>query len=303
MRIEYNILWVEDEDSWYQTAYQLFEDTLDDLGFKLVSKQCKTFDEVKNEISINNLKDYDLLLVDFTLKGSDSGEVIIDFIRNMQDNPILTDVLFYSSAVQNVRDSMRELGLEGVYTADRKEIETKFEQVVNSTIKKIQEVNTMRGLIMAETSDLDEIMLEITSFLLQSDISSEMSAYIEGEILKTIDFTSKLAKSSKIHISEKVLDGRIFTSFHKAKAINRLSKLKNIGVNNFFESYNKEILSTRNTFAHVKESTIKGVKVLKSKIGKEEIFDEARCIEIRKNLIKHREILENIKNQLVTNIN
>ena len=301
MRIEYNVLWVEDEDSWYETTKELFSDTLEDLGFKLVPKQCKTFDEVKAEITLNNLKDYDLLLVDFTLRGSDSGEKIIEFIRNIKEQPILTDVLFYSSAVENVRNSMHELGLEGVYTADRKEVETKFEQVVTTTIKKIQEVNTIRGLIMAETSDLDEIMLEITDILLRSDISPQMSKYIECEIIKTVDFITELARSSETHISKKILDSRIFTSFHKAKAINKLYKLKQIGVDGFFELYNKDVLSTRNVFAHVKEITVDGVKVLKSKIGKEEIFDEARCIEIRKNLIKHREILEQIRLQIISN--
>jgi hypothetical protein len=299
MRIEYNILWVEDEDSWYETTKELFSDTLDDLGFKLVPKQCKTFDEVKEEIDRNYLKDYDLLLVDFTLKGSESGEKIIEFIRNMKDKPILTDVLFYSSAVENVRHSMKELGLEGVYTSDRKEVETKFEQVVNTSIKKIQEVNTMRGLIMAETSDLDEIMLEITEILLKSDISREVQSYVEEKVIETISSILDIARDPEIEIYNKTSDTRIFTSVHKACVVNKLHKMKGIGVPKFFDSYNKDILSPRNIFAHVKETIIDGEKVLQSKNGKSEVFNEARCIEIRKSLIKYREILESIKGQLM----
>lgn len=298
MRIEYNILWVEDEDSWYETTKELFSDTLEELGFKLVPKQCKTFEEVKEEIDKNCLKEYDLLLVDFTLKGQDTGEKVIEFIRNIKDKPILTDVLFYSSAVENVRNSMKELGLEGVYTADRKEVETKFEQVVNTSIKKIQEVNTMRGLIMAETSDLDEIMLEITEILLQSDVSTEIQEYIEEMIIQTISDISDIAKNTDINISQKISDNRIYTSTHKARAINKLYKSKQIGIKQFYESYNKEVLAPRNIFAHVKETTIDGEKVLQSKTGRQEVFNEARCIEIRKSLIKYREILESIRKQL-----
>jgi signal recognition particle GTPase len=299
MRIEFNILWVEDEDSWYETTKDLFSDTLEDLGFKLVPKQCKTFDEVKKEIDRNCLKEYDLLLVDFTLKGSDSGEKIIEFIRNIKDKPILTDVLFYSSAVENVRNSMKELGLEGVYTADRKDVETKFEQVINTLIKKIQEVNTMRGLIMAETSDLDEIMLEITEILLKSDISKEIQAYIEEKIIKTISSISDIANNHELNILEKTSDTRIFTSIHKACVINKLYKSKQIGIKQFYKLYDQEVLSPRNIFAHVKETIIDGEKVLQSKNGKQEVFNEARCIEIRKSLIKYREILEDIKTQLM----
>lgn len=299
MKIEYNILWVEDEDSWYNTTKELFSDTLEDLGFKLVPKQCKTFDEVKKEIDRNCLKEYDLLLVDFTLKGSESGEKIIEFIRSFKDKPILTDVLFYSSAVENVRISMKELGLEGVFTSDRKDVETKFEQVVNTSIKKIQEVNNMRGLIMAETSDLDEIMLEITEILLKSEISQEIQSYIEEKIIETITSISTIAKNPEIEIFTKTSDTRIFTSIHKASVVNKLHKLKGIGVPQFFDLYNKEILSPRNIFAHVKETTIEGEKVLQSKTGKKEVFNEARCIEIRKSLIRYRELLESIRIQLM----
>ena len=92
-----------------------------------------------------------------------------------------------------------------------------------------------------------------------------------------------------------------FTSFHKAKAINKIYKLtqKKIGVKQFFFNYEKDVIKTRNIFAHVKEVEIDGKKVLVStSTGGEENFNEDRCIEIRKDLIKYREILEDIKNQI-----
>ena len=94
MRLEYRILWVEDNKSWYETTKELFTDALDELGFKLVSKKCENIDEVKAETAKNWLKEYDLLLVDFTLKNSESGDKIIEFIRGIQDQPILTDIIF-----------------------------------------------------------------------------------------------------------------------------------------------------------------------------------------------------------------
>ena len=296
MRIEYKILWVEDEKSWYETKKELFTDTLDELGFKLISKRCENIEDVKIEIATNNLEDYDLLLIDFTLKNSDSGDKIIEFIRGIEDIPILTDVLFYSSAVENVRESMHRLGLEGVYTADRKDLEIKFERVVNTTIKKIQEVNNMRGLIMAETSDLDELMFEIIAKTLESDISETLTFYIQKEIEETLNKISKIALNDKTTMIEKMNDSRIFTSFHRAKGINKIYKLKGIGIDKFFEFYNKDIISTRNLFAHVKESYEDGKKVLIStSTGEKEIFDAERCVEIRQSLIKYRETLENIK--------
>lgn len=299
MKITYNILWVEDEDSWFETTNELFTDSLEDLGFVMQTKRCKNISDVQEEVENNRLKDYDLLLVDFTLKNSDSGDLVIDFIRNFDNHPILTDVLFYSSAVENVRDSMHRLGLEGVYTADRRDLETKFELVVNTTIKKIQEVNNMRGLIMAETSDLDELMLEIISNVLNTDISEDMSKYIDNEIKSTIGFLSALSESES-KIAEKIHDSRLYTSFHKAKTINKLHKLSGIGIEKYFESYNIDVLTPRNIFAHVKESELGGEKVLVSeKTGKKEVFTEERCIEIRKHLIRYRATLESILEELL----
>lgn len=296
MRIEYKILWVEDDKSWYGTTKELFSDTLDDLGFKLICKRCESIKEVKNEVEENNLEGYDLLLVDFTLKNFETGDTIIDFLRKIKNEPILTDVLFYSSAVENVRESMNKLGLEGVYTADRKEIETKFEQVVNTTIKKVQEVNNMRGLIMAETSDLDELMYEIIKKMLDSDISERLTTYIQTEIEATLEKISGIVYNKDLELIDKMGDSRVFTSFHRAKGINRIYKLKKIGIEKFFEVYNRDIISTRNLFAHVKESYEEGKKVLIStSTGEKEIFDEKRCVEIRHSLIEYRETLEEIK--------
>ena len=196
MRIDYKILWVEDEKSWYKTTFELFRDYLEELGFILDSKRCENIDEVKAEIAINQLKEYDLLLVDFTLKNSDSGDKIIEFIRNINDVPILTDVLFYSSAIENVRDSMKNLGLEGVYTADRKDIENKFELVVNTTIKKVQEINTMRGLILAAESDLAERMFDIIESTIKNN--NKFGSLIHDYVFKVCE--ESVGKIGRAHV-------------------------------------------------------------------------------------------------------
>lgn len=76
-----------------------------------------------------------MLLVDFNLKGDSSGEGVIQLIRS---NNIYTDILFYSSHVQSVTDSMQKFGLEGVYTADRKDIENKFNAMLIQLLKKFR---------------------------------------------------------------------------------------------------------------------------------------------------------------------
>lgn len=300
MRINYNILWVEDNRGWYETTKELFEELMEDLGFKLNSKNCRNLKEVNDEIHTNNLKPYDLLLVDYSLAGSPDGDQIINLIRSNEENPILTDILFYSTDVQSVKDSMSEFGLEGVYTSHRNELERKFELVVNTTIKKIQEVNSMRGLIMAETSDLDDLMLSIISKLFSTDIKENIEEYIKVQITATAEKNHENVLNVKKEVIEKIKDSRIFTTFHKAKCINKLYKEKEIGIKNFFGEYERDIITTRNIFAHVKEIVDEeGKSILVShSTGKEEIFNEERCVEIRKKLINYRSILNKINNDV-----
>ncbi len=296
MRIEYKILWVEDEKNWYEESKDLIGDYLEDLGFIIESKHCKTFEEVKSEHSLNQLKEYDLLLVDFSLAGSPDGDEIIKFIRDQKENPILTDVIFYSNDIESVRNSIKKYEFEGVYTSHRNDFITKAEQVIDTTIKKVQEVNTMRGLIMAETSDLDDLMRVIIQKLLKSDISEQIETYI-NELLSGIN--SDLEKYQLKDIQSKVEHSGYFNSLKKAKTINKLYKIKQIGIDKFAHKYDSKVISTQNLFAHVTESVKDGEKVLVSHItGKEEVFNEERCTEIRKDLIEFREILENINEQL-----
>lgn len=298
MRIEYKILWVEDVEDWFKDSKGLLDDFLENLGFVSTVRFCKSFKEVEEEYSLNQLKEYDIVFVDFKLASSQDGDVIIDFIRKQDNNSILTDIIFYSSDIESVRDKLKENGFEGVYTSLRKEFIDKAEKVIKSTIKKVQEVNSMRGLIMAETSDLDELMLEITLKMLNTEQKEVYEKYILEEVISTIERDKNKAIDKSVSISDKVRISKIFTSFHKAKCINKLYKTAKIGQDQFFERY-KQVIFIRNNFAHVKESVIDGEKVLIShSSGKEIIFNESECIKIRKTLIEFRKELEEINEQL-----
>lgn len=298
MRIKYKIFWVEDDNSWFKTNKDLFEDTLEDWGFKLDYERAKSFEEVEEIIGKGGLKEFDLMLIDLKLNNNEDeyGNRIIDLIRG-QD--ILTDIIFYSSAYDRIHEIMRTNELEGVYTSSRTGLETKFEKVVKTTIKKVQEVNNIRGLLMAETSDLDVLMLDIINKALNSDKKDAIEKYAIEKIKETITNNENRCNSAETTITEKINDGRIFTSFHKAKVINKICKINDLEINSFFENYNNKILYTRNVFAHVKEEILEGKRVLVSKVsGKKEIFNDDRCIQIRKHLIEYRDILKDINEKI-----
>lgn len=291
MRIQYEILWVEDDNNWYEDTKEIIRDTVDEVGFKMNCTNIQSFDKFKELIEVDGLQKFDLLLVDFKLGDNKEkyGDQVIQLIRNEN---IYTDIIFYSSQLNAAQQKIFENKIEGVYSSHRTSVEHKFPEIFHKTIKKIQEVNTIRGLLMAETSDLDELMVEIIQTALQDDSENKLNDYILGEMRKTINSNDQKVSLEEA-ISKKITDSRIFTSFHKAKAINKIYKLSpRLENENFFYNYENDVLKIRNIFGHVKEED---GKLVSTQTGEKEVFNEERCIEIRKNLIKYREQLEKLK--------
>ena len=307
MRIDYNILWFEDVKSSFDAKKQIVKEIVEDFGF--------SFPEPRNEIDGTNIEtidydNYDLLIVDLNLAGT-KGPALIDKIRHNEG--VYTEVVFYSSDGEKaVRNALKDFEIDGAYCAgrDNDDFEEKVKKVIKTTIKKVQDINNMRGLIMAETSDLDEKMVEIIQIIIEThppevhkplidkifaDVGSSVNEKKEKydkwnnnkNIAKLLSDTLMLDASKKLsavqHIIE-VLEGELFVP-HKE--------------NKFSEAYKTEIGETRNIFAHVTVIVEGGVKKLKSK-KKEIVFTDEYCSEVRAALKKYSVILEEIKNRLIT---
>lgn len=297
MRLNYYVLWVEDDDSWYDTTAELFSETIVDNGFHPIINRKKNLDGVTEEILESGLKKFDIFLIDFKLRNSKDGDSIIDYVRA---NNIYTDIIFYSSDKQSIVDSIKEHLFEGVYHSDRNELEDKFEKVFKTTIKKVEEINSMRGLIVGETSELDSIIEEHLLYYIQSQFIEkfDLNNFIDKEILCNLDNRKtkiiELYSNSGIHAILPYID-----AIKKVKLLRGILK-SNKDHKNFIpefidinSSYQNEVIEIRNKFAHsmviINES---GIEVLKALVGNEHfVFDENSFKTIRENLLKHRDAL------------
>ena len=303
MRLTYNLLWLEDDIDWLETTRELIEDELDALGFTLKPTIYKDGKSIEERFRNNGFAEFDLILIDYKLENTEKGDIIIKKIR---ENEIYTDVLFYSQDVESIKNRFRELSLEGVYAASREDFVDKFNMVMRTTIKKVQEVNTMRGLIMAEASDMDVLMLDNIKMFITNNIEAgdKLKKYIFKKVSKSIKGNNKQAEKIKnADALEELYEKHFFTSTHKAKAINKLiglihnDRFKKIEL--FFQEYEEKVLKIRNHFAHVTVISENGEQKLKSvHTGKEEIFNDERCVGIRKDLKKQHDILETIKEEI-----
>lgn len=231
MKLNYYILWVEDNDSWFKDTSELFEMTINDYGFQAIIDRKTTLKAVEEEIAKNNLKKYDILLIDFNLKDSPNGDSIIELLRGKE---IYTDIVFYSSDKGLIIDAINKHHFEGVYHSDRNELEDKFEKVFKTTIKKIEEINSMRGLIVGETSELDSIIDELLLFYTQSPYidNFDCDKYIQEQVFTKL--------RGKLTFLQKCYDEEGLSGLYPT--------LKQFENGNYFEIYLRKIRIQKNIF-------------------------------------------------------
>lgn len=314
MRINYRILWFEDNKSSYNTKKAFVKDIVEDFGFNFI--------EPRNEIDATNLDEinyqlYDLIIADMNLAGKTTAMHLMDSIRKKS---VFTEVLFYSSNGERaVRKELSDYQIDGAYCSgrDNEDFEYKVREVIRTLIKKTQDLTNVRGMVMAEVSELDVFMEKIISEYYSADNESAKASKFHSKITediqkslkkKLIDSTCCDKKCTHIWKDKNVSDivhSFDFDSSKKAQTVNLIIKEENIKYeatkNNFFEDYKYEVLDVRNNLAHCNSYIINENEVLKiKKEGVEDIiYDENEFKKIRLNLRKYKLLFSKIE-QIIT---
>ena len=309
MKIKYNILWVENERDWLDSIVDDIKDFVEDLGFQF------SYEVASGKSEISDYNKYDLILMDLNLASEPTGDEIIREIRAMD---IYTDVVFYSaSGIAAIRAKGREKELEGVYYSGRnKELFLgKVQGVIMTTIRKTQDLTNLRGLVMAEVSELDVMMGEILSIFLgfeenlnkfhskvTSDREKTVHSWLEHPECKK-DCTLLIRKAPASDVIKKL------DASQKARGVNLVLKILNsqgkdvyVAPNNkgFMENYNIDIIKMRNDMAHCQSIEIEsdGKEILRTLKG-DVVFNNEDFIRIRKNIVSYHSLFDKILKILV----
>lgn len=308
MRIDYNILWFENDEGWLKQATTGIRNLLDDFGFRLnqtSQKDGSKIDEIINSIQ-SKVLDIDIIFMDFKLSGEINGEKIIETIRNRN---LFTEILFYSMD-ENVKQVIETAygSIEGIYYSGRDNFRQKAQEVIWHTIKKVEDVESMRGLIIGATTEIENLMKEITLEYIEicgDEIKNAIAKPIFEKVGKSVKekFDNHIDFSSTLNLKKLAKDNAMFDANKKAYAIQAIinelkhPELENLTGEIFYKSIS-ELMLVRNKFGHCKVIlNDKGIRVLQSPPPVEEFTDE-RCIDIRKQLIAHLEIINMIKSLL-----
>ena len=287
--MEYNILWFEDSDDYVESLKPRLEEFIEGFEFK------PNFTIVPNGSNLPELlsnNSFDVILMDFNLdveSGNDgNGGLLINMIR---DRGVYIEILFYS-AQSGFRKHIDPY-IDGVFFADRGELFEKSQIVINLTIKKSQDINNLRGLVIAESIDIESKMDEILmSYFGADDEKDAVFRKIVDHHFNVISFKNKYDFINKIcnerlkRLEEKNSD--VGGDRNLKGEIDNLKQLKKE-----IKRIDDEIINVRNTLAHAEEVPEKK-NTLVSKINKTEkeiTINDNWCKETRKDIRRQSENL------------
>ncbi|MBU1657788.1 response regulator [bacterium] len=300
MKLEYKILWLDDhiEEFIADRHIQSVEKFLEEEGFEgeivAVKSISDFFDKLDNS--------FDLILTDFHMKEMNGDEVVKKIRR---DSHIFTEILFYTAqgGLTNT-DKLDRISFLQTTKNHHKQVVDKVKDLISLTVQKFHDIVVMRGMIMNETSDMDNQKLEmIKQYINNLDI--EKTKDLKLDILNQINehFNQKLEcidgdwKTKDNGLKSLMKDSFVFSADYKIKTLSWI--LNDMSEADFSEAYQEEIIKIRNKFAHSKlEIDLEtGRKYFKH--GEDGLtFDEILCKTIRANIKKHKGNLKNLNDKI-----
>ena len=299
MKLDYNILWVDDRITTPPFKKILLEtkDFLANEYFNCNIIEAEDFNEFVEIFSDN--KEFDIIITDYSLNDGTFGNQVIDFIRESEHN--FTEIFFYS-ANDNVNNinlfSKNRITFFQLTEGDYKEVESEIIEVINQTIKKFQNIVAMRGMIMHETSSLDLKMEDIVRKQLRNpSLQQHITPLLETIFDNIFQSASEKYKRAEKRKAKEILgDNVLFNASQKIFALGAILEI--MEEENFAHNYNDEVILIRNQFAHSElKKNDEGKEYFKVK-GEEIYFDKELCKKIRHDLNNYINKINAIENKI-----
>ena len=296
MKLSFSVLWFDDSETYFDSL------DLDDLVNDIVS-----WGFAPNIIPVTTAEEFrayapyaefDLIVLDRTLEGYQEGQ---EFIAELRSHAVYTEVIFYTAGnASDLWDAIYSKQLEGVFVSNRTNILSKISSVGFQSVRKILDLDNMRGIVMAELGELDHALDEILSSGLPhlpadeqnkifNKFHKQLASQNKSSIKRTEAFKENPSIDEMIGLSDSYkrwLNFQRLCSFHKS-----LKDMDEIG------DFNAEILQPRNFLAHAKPIVENDVYIFRHG-EKEYRFDNAVSAELRRTIIKYKNEFTKIINLL-----
>jgi hypothetical protein len=293
MKITYSILWFDDDPAWFDSLdLDPLKEAIRAWGFE---PDIQFAPDAAGFMAKAPFSEIDLIVVDYNLGGDqEHGEA---FIKKIRDHDILTEVVFYSAAgAPELWEAVRTWQLEGVYVTNRQGVSDKVQKVGHQSVRKVLDVNMMRGIVMAEVGDLDLVIDEIVAAALPALEASQrdkiFSNFGKNSLKQANGQREALEKFSEAPTAEEmILLSDSNKRWDNLKRVMRVhSKLAGQTVGDFVS----EVLFPRNCLAHG-TPRLSGSSYIFSFRGKEYTYDHPESVRLRRKILEYRQLFHTFR--------
>lgn len=213
MKLEYRILWFEDDHESVQDVIEALRGLLRKQGFVLVCDwgECNAAAMTGAVERLQNYNPYDLMVFDYDLGSGLTGEELAQTLRTK----IWTEILYYSAnrISDELSRGMNARKVEGVFCAVRQNLEERIWGLVESQIKRICDLNNMRGIVLDSMSSVDTAIRTLFSKT-YANMSPEIKSFVSDKLEKKVRERVDSAKGFADGLSVETVMTSIFDYRH-----------------------------------------------------------------------------------------
>ncbi|MBA9065643.1 DNA-binding NarL/FixJ family response regulator [Methylobacterium fujisawaense] len=257
MRLEFTLLWFENQIAEVRPAIQGLKAHLEEAGFELcVLEEADDTNIDAHARNQESFHDIDLIVVDLDLgEAAASGDEIAQQIRRRFK---FTDIVFYSGvAPSELRGRIQQRNVDGVYCMARSELRANLIELVDDLIRRMSRLEAMRGLAVATAGKADLRMRAILKALHEGADEAgkaELVAFIDKEVKDGDDRLQRKYEGAAT-LAEKV-DSLACTSMVLLKAtkkfVGQRQELRT--QRTVLGRYQVEVMDIRNSLGHATET-------------------------------------------------
>jgi CheY-like chemotaxis protein len=287
---KYHILWFDDSKDFVEPRLESIKEHIESLGFELIHEVTPD-DSLLDEKWLKKL-DPDLILVDYGLGKGKKGDEVVEKIRKIEP---YADVVFYSGKLE---DYIEKIGrkIDGIYFTIRADLVEKTRNVINRTVRKQQEPNNMRGVIIAEAVDIEGKMENLILIALGPDAERKnVIKKIMDPEWHILNFQNKYDLVNKI-CKERIKALRVSRNTAtptRRTEIDTLMSEISLRKQAFVDA-KEEVIEIRNVMAHAAEDPNTGCLVSYVRRNSPITVDDGFCKKTRKDLQKHSKNLDEL---------
>lgn len=295
MRLDFNVIWVEDQPGSVKSQITRIADRMASEGFRFNPTMCTSLGEVETLIAGDVFKDeVDLILVDWDLGAGVKGQDVIERIREVAQ---FKDVVFYSSnTTADLRRMAFDRGLEGIYCVSRDDLIEDVIGVFESLVKKVLDLDHTRGIVMGATSDIDHLVNTCLT-LAHTKLDNEgKGKFIDEALRRIVDKVRNINKQGEKLTSDPSIEAifkahMLLTSDDRLRLLASTLEMEEFGghisAKDTIKTYREAVVKPRNELGHMVLAPEGKPQAVETKDGKRVSLEEMRIL--RKLILSLRE--------------